>query len=255
MFSTMPSRLLLLAIVSAASAVWAENVPQTLMTTRGKLLASEDFTAPLAPATGTPKGFASGFSGWRFNTNPKAGKWEQGDGIFKGMEIAESHHPATASYGIKLKDAIIQCDVRLDNVPAEGRPYRTVFLKLTDEKDYVCSLSVGPGGAFLTTYDPIKTHPKTHQRERCPAVKALQPVKLDAWHTLVLEVRGDEVVGTLDGRSVTASNALIGLEKHSVMIGAGTQGSFRNFRVWEALPNADWPKNKQALQANAKPSP
>lgn len=248
--------ILTLIVLSAfALTTFAEEaLPKTLMTTRGKWLASENFTAPLAPFTGTPKGFASGFSGWRFNTNPKSGKWEQADGVFKGMELTESHHPATASFGMKFKNAIIQCEVRLDNVPADGRPYRTVFMKLTDEKDYVCSLSVGPGGAFLSAYDAAKINPKTRQRERGPLAKALQPVKLDAWHTLVLEVQGDEVVGTLDGRSITVSNALIGTEKHSVMIGAGTQGSFRNFRVWEALPNVEWSKNKQALLAPAKPA-
>ncbi len=48
-----------------------ESLPKTLMTQRGRLLASEDFTSPLTPATGTPSGFASGFTGWRFNKSLK----------------------------------------------------------------------------------------------------------------------------------------------------------------------------------------
>ena len=52
-----------------------EALPKTLMTTRGKLLVSEDFEKPLPPFTGTPVGFASGFSGWRYNDGtPNSGK-------------------------------------------------------------------------------------------------------------------------------------------------------------------------------------
>lgn len=242
--------LLTLALTAAAE----DSLPKTLMTQRGKLLASEDFAKPLAPSTGVPVGFASGFSGWRFNIKPKAGKWEQTDGIFKGIELAESHHPATASYGLQYKDAVIQCEVRLDNVPADGREYRTVFLNVTDTKDYLFQLSVGIGGVFLTPFDAARINPTSKQRERGSSAKALLPLKLDAWHTLVIEIKGDEAVATLDGRSITVSNPVIGADKHSVMIGAGTQGSFRKFRVWEALPNADWEKNKAALLAANKPT-
>jgi CubicO group peptidase (beta-lactamase class C family) len=241
----------MMALALTASA--EDSLPKTLMTQRGKLLVSENFAKLLTPFTGVPVGFASGFSGWRYNIKPKAGKWEQLDGVFKGVELVESHHPATASYGIQYKDAIIQCEVRLDNVPADGRPHRTVFVNITDAKDYVFQLSVGTGGVFLTPFDAARINPASKQRERGISAKALLPVKLDVWHTLVIEIKGDEAVGTLDGRSITVSNPLIGADKHSVMIGAGMQGSFRNFRVWEALPNPEWPKNKQTLVAATKP--
>lgn len=244
---------LLMALTLAASA--EDGQPKTMMTQRGRLLASEDFARPPAPFTGVPAGFASGFSGWRFNNTPKAGHWEVGDGVFKGIELTESHHPATASYGMKFKDAIIQCEVRLDNVPADGRPYRNVFINVTDTKDHVCQVSLGIGGIFLTPMDDTRINPKSGQRERGASAIASLPVKLDVWHTLVFEIKGEEAVATLDGgRSVTVSNPLIGTEKHSVLIGAGTQASFRNFRVWEALPNAEWPKNKEVIQAAAKPT-
>jgi CubicO group peptidase (beta-lactamase class C family) len=240
--------LMALALTASAEDSW----PKTLMTQRGKLLVSEDFAKPLTPFTGVPVGFASGFNGWRYNIKPKAGKWEQLDGVFRGVELVESHHPATASYGIQYKDAIIQCEVRLDNVPADGRPYRTVFVNVTDTKDYMFQLSVGIGGVFLTPFDADRIDPKSGQRMRDTSAISSFPVKLDVWHTLMLELMGDEAVGTLDGRSIRISNPLIKANKHSVMIGAGTQGSFRNFRVWEALPNKDWPQNKQAIPTALK---
>lgn len=230
--------------------------PATLMTTRGKLLASEDFVAAPAPFTGKPVGFASGFSGWRYNsstTGGKGGRWEIAKGEFRGIETPGANHPATASFGMTFQDVIIQCEVRLNDVPDEGRKYRSLFVKAADAKDYVISLSLGQGGLFLTPYDADKINPATKQREKGTTVKLLKPIKLNEWHTVVLEIQGDEVVGTLDGQSITLSNPLIGTAKHSIMFGASTEASFRKLRVWEALPKEDWETNKAKLTAAAKP--
>lgn len=226
--------------------------PPTRMTTRGKLLVSEDFTPPLTPVSGKPVGFASGFTGWRYNPGPatgKSGMWRLADGVFTGIESPDAHHPATASFGIQFQDAIIQCEVRLDDVPDEGRKYRSLFVKATDAKDYVISLSVGTGGLFLTPYDADRINPVTRQRDKGTVMRALKPVKLNEWHTVVLELHGSDAVATLDDQSTTLSNPLLGAAKHSVMLGAGTQASFRHLRIWEALPNPEWPKNKAALEA------
>lgn len=226
--------------------------PPTLMTTRGKLLASEDFAQAPPPFTGKPIGFASGFTGWRYNssaTGGKGGRWEVAKGEFRGIETPGANHPATASFGIPIQDVVIQCEVRLNDVPDEGRKYRSLFVKATDAKDYVISLSLGQGGLFLTPYLADKINPATKQREKGTTVKLLKPVKLNEWHTVVLEIKGDEVVGTLDHQSITLSNPLIGTAKHSIILGAGMEASFRRLRVWEALPNAEWESNKAKLTA------
>jgi hypothetical protein len=230
--------------------------PTTLMTTRGKLLASEDFAQVPTPFTGKLIGFASGFSGWRYNssaTGGKGGHWEIANGEFCGIETPGANHPATASFGMTFQDVIIQCEVRLNDVPDEGRKYRSLFLKVTDAKDYVISLSLGQGGLFLTPYDANKINPATKQREKGATVKLLRPIKLNEWHTVVLEIQGDDVVGTLDQQSIRLSNPLMGTAKHSLMLGAGTEASFRKLRIWEALPNAEWEKNKAKLNATPKP--
>lgn len=231
--------------------------PATLMTTRGRLLASENFDQPLAPLVGAPVGFASGFTGWRYYsgvTPGKGGSWQQVDGVFKGSENPEAHHPATASFGIQFKDAVIQCDFRLDDVPANGRQYRSIFVKATDARDYVCALFASAGSFNALAYDDSHIDPKTKQRDKFPPVRAAVPVKLGEWHTAVLEIQGEELVATVDGKSVTINSPLLGVDKHSVMLGVATEASFRNFRMWEALPNPDWARNKQALTATA-PAP
>jgi hypothetical protein len=41
-------------------------------------------------------------------------------------------NPATASSGIPFHNVIIQCSVRLNDVPDEGRKYRSLLVKATD---------------------------------------------------------------------------------------------------------------------------
>ena len=241
----------------ASAALATDALPKTLLTTRGKLLVSEDFAKPLAPFTGKPVGFASGFEGWKYNAGPgtgKGGRWELVDGTFKGIENPEAHHPATASYGIRFKDAIIQCEVRMNDVPDEGRKYRYLQIKATDTKDYVCVVSLGQGGLTGKPFDDAHINPATKQRLEGAPVRVPAQIKLGEWHTVVFEIQGAEAVGTLDGQSVTFSDPLIASDKHSIMLVAGTEASFRNLRVWEALPNADWPKNKAALAAASPPA-
>jgi hypothetical protein len=244
--------------IAASAAALAEEVPlpATLLATRGKMLLKEDFTPPLAPIVGKPVGFASGFTGWRFNPGPApshGGVWTVADGCFTGAESPEAHHPATASYGMDFRDAIIQCDVRLNDVPAEGRQYRTFSIKATDVKDYVCALFGSVSGINALAYDDATIDPKTHQRVKFPAVAVAAPTKLGEWHTAVLEIRGDELVASFEGKSVTVQSPLIAADKHSIMLVASTEASFRRLSVWEALPNADWEKNKAGMAKAGKP--
>lgn len=244
---------ILTAVIGIVTSVKAgDHLPATLMTTRGKMLASEDFAKPPAPLEGKPIGFATGFTGWRYNgssTATKSGRWEVVDGTFRGIEGLESHHPATASFGIQFKNAIIQVDVRLNDVPAEGRQYRSIFVKTTDAKDYVTALMVGPGVVSGVPYDPQRINPATKQRDKNPAARAPVQLKLDEWYTVVVEILGDEMVGSVHGTAITFRNPLVANDKHSVMLGVSTEASFRNFRIWEALPNPEWEKTRATIPA------
>lgn len=254
----MKSRCLLLILIALSRllpAADAAEAPPTLMTLRGKALYSEDFAGPFAPSTGKPKGFASGFLGWRYNGGPKGGRggrWELVDGTFHGMETPEANHPATASYGILYQDFVAQVDVRFNDVPLEGRKYRSVFLKSTDEKDYVVGLFLSPGGLSLVPYSVDRINPQNKQRDKDPQVSVPLKLNLGEWHTVLLEIRGTEVVATVAGRSVTLNHPLVGAAKQSLMLGVGVDASFRKLRLWEALPNPEWERNKAALLAANK---
>ncbi len=241
-----------LSLTSCCLAVRAEE-PPTVMTTRGALLLSEDFAHPIAPFEGKTKGFASGFTGWCYRPGADQHNiWKVDNGILTGIESAAAHHPATLSYGLDCQDAVIQCEVRLNDVPAEGRLYRSLFIKATDEKDYVGGLFLGPGGITLIPYSATRIDPKTRQRDKDPAARASVPVKLNEWHTVLFEIKGDEMTGTLDGKSATCQNPLLASKKCSIMLGVGTEASFRHLRVWQALDNPGWAAKKAAVPAPPK---
>jgi len=235
-----------LALLVAAAA--PPELPATRMTTRGKLVYGEDFAKDLPPCTGSTARFASGFAGWRFNVEKRGGHWDVVDGTFKGAENAEHHHPATASYGFDFKDAIIQCDVRLNDVPPEGRKNRYFNLRTTDSKDYVCSIILTESGMRIQKDDNDHDGPDV----AVPLGRLKTPIPLGEWQTIVMEILGDEMVGTLNGKSLTGRHSLLASEKKSIMFVSGTECSVRNLRIWEATAHPDWATTKGALQAEAR---
>ncbi len=216
------------ALASAASAV--DDSPATVIAKPGKLLASEDFSKPLPPPEGSTAQFASGFHGWRCNVVERGGWWNIVDGAFRGMENPEVHHPATASIGFDFKDVVIQCEVRMHDVPLDGRRSRFFMVRTTDAKDYVCSIILNESGWRIQKDDNDHAGPDV----AVPLGEIKAPIKLGEWQKVVFEILGDEMAGTVNGRSLRGRHPLIGSEKKSVMFVAGVEGSVRNVKVWEA---------------------
>ena len=225
----------------------SDELPKTWMTIRGRELYRNSLEHSPVRTTDIVRSFASGFTGWRVNAEPgggKGGRWEASDNAFRGIESPGANHPATASYGIKFQDAIIQVEIRLNDVPDEGRKYRSVFVKATDEKDYVCGLFLGQGGLNLVPYSAERINPASKQREKDPQVSMPHSLQLNQWYTVLLELSGSEAMGTVAGKTVKLKAPLFNAPKCSIMLGVGTDASFRNLRIWEALPNPDWKKEE-----------
>lgn len=240
-----------------APCLLAEELPPTCLALRGKELARQDLATLPDLSADKPKGFASGFAGWRFSAAPnggRSGSWNLADGAFHGVEGLTANHPATASFGLPYQDAIIQVEFRLNDVPLEGRKYRSVFVKATDEKDYVTAFFIGPAGSNLVAYSAERLQPGGRQRDKEPPVGVPQSLKLGQWYVAVLEIRGEVAVATVAGKSTTTSHPLFARPKQSVMLGVGVDASFRNLRIWEALPNPEWAKHKEGILAAMKPA-
>jgi hypothetical protein len=238
-------RTLLLALLTTHIA-HADDLLPTLMTTRGKPLVEQNFAQALPLFDGKSNGFASGFKGWRYNAAERGGHWEVKDGCFTGAENPAVHHPATASYGFEFNEGIIQCEVRMNDVPLNERKNRYINVRTTDTKDYVCSIILSQAGFRIQKDDNDHDGPD----KPVPLGEKKLPLKLNQWHTVLLEIKGNEMVGTVDGQSLTGSHPLILTAKHSVMFVMGVEGSVRNLKAWEALPNTEWEHNKAKLLAS-----
>lgn len=226
------------------------ELPATLMTKPGKLIYEESFTKPLPPPVGSTANFASGFKGWRCNVVERGGHWEVAEGVFTGSENPKVSHPATASYGFDFKNMVLQCEVRLNDVPLDGRKYRSFSIRTTDDKDYVCSILLNESGMRIQKDDNDHAGPD----KAVPLGQLKTPIKLGEWQRVTFEILGDEMVGTLNGKSLTGKHPLITSQKRSVMFVSGVVGSVRNLKIWEAEANPDWSKNKAKLEAETKPA-
>ena len=261
MRSLLPIASAALLALSALAAGAEEPLP-TLMTLRGKLVMSEEFSKPLAPLIGNPDNFASGYSGWRYNLAPRAGAWELVNGTFHGATNAEAHHPAAATYGLNFQNAILSCEMRMDDVPLGGTMGHYMQVRTTGLKGYICSIGIN-GEGFRIQKDDITGGGKHIQQDKSedgPEVRVplgffKTPVRFGEWQKIVFEIFGEEMTVTLNGHSLTGTHPLIGSDKHSVMFDFGAAGAVRNFKVWEAKPNPEWLENKAAIQEGMKGFP
>lgn len=244
---------LLVAACSASVAFAGENLPKTLMTERGKLLLSEDFAkpvekaaAPVAAAKGAAKGAAKKAdkaapkaapapwtTGWRL----RPGKWEFVDGAMKGTELKEDAHGAVARFPLSFKDAVIQYDVRIDAC-------KMTSFSVNDAKEHVCRV--------LVTKDGFKAQKDDHDHAGPDKAKLFNnvaaPIAPGSWHTVLIEIKGEEMIATIDGKSSFGSDALIGTDKANFgFTVSGDGASFRNLRVWEATANPAWEQNKKSI--------
>ncbi len=246
----------LLAFTLSLGALRAEDIP-TVMTVRGKEIYSQDFSQPLPKYTGKPIGYATGFQGWLIHgTGPESrgGQWKQIDGRFQGHENPQVKHPSTASFGLEFKNIIVQCqvrfeDVELDKDPAHGFKSRYLQLRTTNDRTYLCSLSISPGAFGLIKDDNDFEGPD--QRVQLASGKA--PVKVGEWTTVLLEILGDEMTATVNGVTLTGQNAAVAQTKKSFMFVIGTEGSVRDLHIWEASAHPDWPMNRAVLAAKQTP--
>jgi hypothetical protein len=113
----------------------------------------------------------------------------------------------------------------------EGRPSRFFMIRTTDAKDYVCSIIFNETGWRIQKDD--NDHAGPDKAEPLGQIKT--PIKLGEWQKVVFEILGDEMAGTVKGRSLTGRHPLIASEKKSIMFVSGVEGSVRNLKVWEAV--------------------
>jgi len=203
------------------------KAPKTLLTTPGKLLFQDDFSGGLGKQ-------------WR----AAKGSWESADGALKVAEKPEDKHGAVARHAMKFKDVIIEYSFKLDGA-------RATTLSINDAKEHVCRMLVSGGSVAVQKDD----HDHDGPDKAVVFQKSMTKVEAGKWHHVVVEIRGTEMLATLDGTTtVFGSHPTLDVEKANFgLTVAGQTVSFKELRAWESLPNPSWEATKAKLSA-AKPA-
>ena len=220
-------QVILCALVSGIGnlALAADNQPPTLMTQRGKLLYSDD----LGKLDKT---------GWR----AAKGKWEIVNGALKGAELKSDNHPAATRHNVPFKDVVIQFDIQVNGA-------RMATFSINDAKEHVARMLFNKDGFSAQKDD----HDHDGPDKAVPFGKASTPFKPGEWKTALIEIKGEEMVATVNGQIVAGSDPLIATDKANIGFTVGGESaSFRNLKIWEAQPNSNWPANKARIGPTKK---
>jgi len=151
------------------------------------------------------------------------GKWELSEGAIKGSELKSDMHGAVARHDVVFKDGIIEFSFRLDGA-------KSISLSMNASKGHICRLAVRPTGfSVVKDAQDKKAGDKAAVLGTCDVT-----IKPGEWHTMVLELAGDEMIATMDGKhKASGSNPAVNKEKANLgFTVAGETASFKGLKVW-----------------------
>lgn len=211
--------LLFLVVVSLLSIVRAATPPEAepVLGRRGAVLLHENFDGAALPA------------GWGRNT----GVLTVRDGVLHAAELPADQHVGAFRKALPLQDAVVQLDFRFEGAttfhlgfdPAPGQ------LK---KKGHLFSVIVTGTGWSITEHND-KADPQSKNKVHA---KAARGFGAGQWHTLTLEMKGPDVVATIDGGEPLRAKAPdFGVKKPGLVfrVGgkAGQEVLVDHVRVWE----------------------
>jgi hypothetical protein len=217
----------LLAFVAVADdAVQPVKELETLMCERGKLLLSDDFDKGPGQV-------------WRV----AKGKWVVVNGATQSSEVESDNHGAVIRANLPLRNLVIQYAFMLEGA-------KTTTFSINDAKGHNSRVLVNATGFSARKDD--HDHAGPDKAALLQTVKT--PIREGQWHTLVIEINGPELLARLDGEKVVyGSHTAIDVDKTNIGLTVGGQSvSFKNLRVWEGTPKADWPATKKKLLAESE---
>lgn len=196
----------------------------TLLTTRGKQVMSDDFSKPSLD------------SKWK----PAKGKWEIKDGALKGTELASDMHPAVIHAPIAQTDGVYQFDFCFEGGKA-------THLSLNGAKGHICRVIISPTG-----FQVRKDGSKTDEKDKGVLLDSCKMnFEKGKWYTMIVETSGKEVLARVDDKhfafgeddKVASPKAMFGFPV------SGDSVCIDNVKVWEATPNSKWAATKEKLKS------
>lgn len=213
--------LCLVALTWPAPAADPAPPPKTLMTERGKLLFADDLGQPPGTEWKTGKG-----------------QWEVVDGAVRATELKADMHAAVIRHAMPFQDVVIQYSFKLDGG-------RQTTLSINDARGHCCRVVLNASGLTVQK----DSHDKNVADKSAVLERRAAALKPGEWHTVVVEIRGKEMLARVDeGPVAFGEHDAIDVKKSNfgLTVGGGSV-SFKNLRVWEALPARDWATTKARL--------
>ena len=140
------------------------------------------------------------------------GTWTSKDGVLRGFESGPRRHGPVKMRKLPLKDAIIECDFRL-----EGKAtFAGIIFNGSQERGHIVHLVMG------TDTLRILAHPK--KGENVELLKQPNILAVGGWHHVKIEFKGETITATIDGKTFTASYPCIAEEKQTFGLGGDSGG-------------------------------
>lgn len=222
----------LLAILALVSPLCAAEAPTTLLAQPEKEILSDALTKDSKAAE------------WKI----AKGKWERtSDGIHV-EELPADNHGAAARVPMKLHDFVASFEFRLDGA-------KSISLSINDAKEHVARVLITPTALRVQKDD----HDHDGPDKAVVFLNQAQTFEAGTWHSVVLEMVGDTMVATIDGKiSGFGRNDLFKAEKANPGLTCGGQSaSFRNFVIWSAKPEpkSTWSETSAKIAEAMKTAP
>lgn len=198
--------------------------PKTWMLKKGELLWEEKFEG------------GAYAKDWRKGQ----GSWAVEGDALKGAEVPADKHHAYIQRNIAAPDVIIQFSFKLD-----GAGWLGAFF---DGKEHVSAVTFDENGIRIGKMSGIGP---TSKRTDVDSTK--MKLKDAAWHTMVWEFKGDEMVCTVDDQQMALAKAEgLSMERNHLELNTagGASALFKDVKVWKGEPDEKWAQ-KRALILNA----
>jgi len=227
----------LLALLTLVAPLCAAEPPATLLAQPEKALVVDALTKDTEAA-----------AAWK----TAKGKWERTADGLRTEEIPEDKHGAVSRLPLTLQDFVFAFEFRLDGA-------RMVSLSVNDAKEHVARVAITPTSLRLQKDD----HDHDGPDKRVVFLLTEHKFEPGTWHRVVLEMVGDTLVATIDGKvSAFGSDPLFKASKANPgFTCSGQSATFRNLSLWSAKaePKATWKeasvKVAEAMAAMPKPAP
>lgn len=217
-------------VPARVEATTVREVP-TIMVKRGALVFSDDFSNP-----------DSTRKSWRIHKNTQ---FEFTGGVLRARTQKRDGDQHTGRFmrDMAFQDGVIQISFRVAEAGS------SVWLGFDQKKEHVASTKPEADGSLQVA---LNSGWGSTSKTEVLGARPLPAMEPGRWHTLLAEVRGDEILAQLDGVVVRGQHAGVSRKKdffRLVLVGKGWV-ELDDVRVWEALPDESWPSRRAALALN-----